>query len=324
MIKKILITGAGGFLGGHLIESLAEENAEIRAIDLFVPGSHDNAGIEWIKCDLLKDDLTMIVKDVDVIYHLAGKYLPGNSKEILDELNILNVDGTRNIAKAASSAGVKKIIHISSIAACEESPERVIDEVNGKPITGYGFSKLESERTLISGLSGLTKYVIVRPVALFGENHKESVYDLVKAIKSRRFFLIGSGKNNVNFLYVKDLVNYLVKIGIDDDINNELFIVPGEPLQFRVFVDAIKRELGFGATKFYIPESVGLFIGYVFDRISKYSAIRSPLSFKQVKAMTKDVRYSNYKTYKYLGGYKYGVIQGLRAAVDWYKKSSLL
>ena len=324
MIKKILITGAGGFLGGHLIESLAKKNIEIRAIDLFVPDNDDNDKIKWVKCDLLEDDLTKIVKDIDIIYHLAGKYLSGNSKEILDDLNTLNVNGTKNIAKAASSAGVKKIIHISSIAACEESSERIINEGNGKPITSYGFSKLESEKTLISNLSEQTKYIVFRPVAFFGENHKGSVYELVKAIKSRWFFLIGNGENHVNFLYVKDLVNYLIEVGMDDGVNNEIFIVSGEPLHLKVLVDAIKRKFGFKSTRFYVPKFIGFFLGYILDKISKYIKIRFPLSLNRVKAMTKDKYYSNYKTNKHLGGYKYGIIQGLSSTIDWYKTNNLL
>lgn len=324
MVKKILITGAGGFLGGHLIESLEKNNVEIKAIDLFVQDNHDNDKIKWFKCDLLKDDLTKIVKDIDVIYHLAGKYLPGNSKRILDDLNILNVNGTQNIANAASLAGVKKIIHISSIAACEESSGKIINEENGKPVTSYGVSKLESEKTLIANLSGQTKYIIFRPVAFFGENHKGSVYELVKTIKDRRFFLIGKGENNLNLLYVKDLVNYLIEVGIDDDVSNEIFIVSGEPLQLKMFVDAIKRKFGFSDTRFYVPKVIGLFFGYILDKISQYLVIQFPLSLHRVKAMTRDKYYSNYKINKQLGGCKYGVIQGLNSTIDWYETQNLL
>jgi len=324
MVKKILITGANGFLGGHLIESLAKKNVEIRAIDLFVPDNDENDKTKWVKCDLLKDDLTSMVKDIDIIYHLAGKYLSGTSKKILDDLNTLNVNGTKNIAKAASFAGVKKIIHISSIAACEESSERIINEGNGKPITSYGVSKLESEKTLISNLSEQTKYIVFRPIAFFGENHKGSVYELVKAIKSRRFFLIGNGKNHVNFLYVKDLVNYLIEVGMNDSVNDEIFIVSGEPLQLKMLVDTTKRKFGFSDTRFYVPKVMGLFFGYILDKISKYLVIQFPLSLNRVKAMTRDKYYSNYKINKHLGGCKYGVIQGLNSTIDWYETHNLL
>jgi nucleoside-diphosphate-sugar epimerase len=324
MTKKIVITGAGGFLGGHLIEGLVHESVEIKAIDLRVPDTVMSDKVKWVACDLLKDDLTAIVKDADIVYHLAGKYIAGDSKEILDDLNTLNVIGTENIAKAASSAGVEKIVHISSISACEDSSERIITEESGKPVTSYGFSKLASEKALIANLTGQTKYIVVRPVAFFGENHEGSVYELVKAIKSRRFFLIGNGKNNVNFLYVKDLVNYLIEFGMDDGIDNEIFIVSGEPLQLKALVDAIKKELGLNATRFCVPKFIGLFLGYILDKISKRFSIRFPLSLNRAKAMAKDKYYSNYKIKKYLGGCRYGVMQGLRSTIAWYKATNLL
>jgi nucleoside-diphosphate-sugar epimerase len=323
MAKNILITGAAGFLGSHLIDSLLKEDVQIRALDLNVPDANCDKLI-WIKKDILRDDLSEVFKGVDIVYHLAGKYSPGNSDEILKNLNKLNVVGTGNVAKAASLAGVKKVIHISSIAACEESKEKIITEDSGLPVTSYGLSKLESEKNLISNLSRNTKYIIVRPVAFFGENHKGSIYELVKVIKNKKFVLIGKGNNCVNFLYVKDLVEVLITTGLDVSISNETYIVSDNPVSLKQLVRIIKQKLAIKETRFYIPRPIGMGIGVVFDVFSFLARRRLPISARRVNAMTKNVTYSNEKIKKIVPIFKYGVEKGLIRTIDWYKSSGLI
>jgi len=321
--RNILITGAAGFLGTHLIDALLKNDFHITALDIVAP-QNEQSGVTWLQKDLIKDDLTEIFEDIDVVFHLVGKYLAGNNEYILNDLNTINVQTTSKIAQYASLSNIKRVIYISSIAACEESNERVITEDSGHPVSSYGLSKLKGEETLIANLSRDVQYMIFRPVAFFGEGHLGSIYDLTRIIKRKKFVMIGNGGNYVNFLYVKDLVQSLLEIGLSEDIFNEKIIVSDEPLELKKLVDVICDELGTRKHSFSIPKKIAIAIGFSFDILAKTFGITLPLSLNRVNAMTRDKWYSNAKMRRYLPVYNYGVVTGLKRSIAWYKENDLL
>ncbi len=325
MSKKVLITGAAGFLGYHLIESLLKEDVEIVALDLVTPKhQYDNEQIKWHITDLLNDDISEYFNGIDIVYHLAGRFLPGNSDDILAELNKLNVEGTKRVAQAASKTGIKRIVHISSIAACEESGSTIVNEDSGKFTSSYGQSKMMSEVALKENVFSNTNYIIIRPVAFFGENHTGSIFELAKAIKSKRFIMIGKGNNCTNFLYVKDLVNVLIELGFNEDIINQVFIISDERLSLLELTNTIRTELRLQGCNFYIPRFFGMLLADGCDVLSRITRRPLPLSIRRFKAMTRDVWYSNRKLRDIIPDFKYGVRSGLKRTIEWYKSQNLL
>ena len=191
MDDKILVSGASGFLGKALLERLIDSDSRIVALynQSPKPKVHDGYGgkIKWIQTDLIYDDLGKYFDGVKTVYHLAARFALGNTPDTFDELYPLNVIGTERLAQAAVEKGVKKFIHISSIAACEVGDELVINEDNGHPESSYGLSKLKSEEVLTEIAKGKMDFVILRPTALFGENHLGSIFELVTALRKGCF-----------------------------------------------------------------------------------------------------------------------------------------
>ena len=324
MAQKVLVTGAAGFLGEHLISSLVETDVIITALDITKPNpelvNRDADRISWVQADLTLDDLSNHLSGVDTVYHLAAKYLPGNSKEILNELFSLNVNGTRNVAEAAVSLGVKKFIHISSVAACESSDRVIITEDSGTPVTSYGHSKLKSEQVVIDCASNKMEYLILRPTALFGENHLGSIFEMVKAIMQKRYLIIGKGYNHVNFLYVKDLVDILLRAAGEPKAVDHTYIVAYEPITLIELTNCIKKELGLPPSKFHIPRALGMIIGFGFDIIAQLFHRPMPLSVDRVTTMTRDLCYCGDKLRERLSrDFKYGIYAGLAGTIKWYK-----
>ena len=207
MKRKILVTGGSGFVGSFLIQELLRDESNTIIVmynSSQAPDTYEEPAskLRWIKADIVKDDLTNLVSGVDTVYHLAGYSSLSSSSSEVDRLNAVNVKGTRRVAEACTSAQVKQLIFVSSIAACEVSTELVIDEINGYPVTEYGLSKKRAEELLIEGSINSYELTILRPTALFGENHEGSVLELVKKIQERRFLIFGSGESNTNFLYM--------------------------------------------------------------------------------------------------------------------------
>ena len=111
---KVLITGATGLLGGHLIKELQQRNEQIRALVLPVENadSLSEQGIEIVRGDITDaSSLPPAVKDVDLIFHLAG--MMGVWRPLAD-YRLVNVTGSENLYKAAQEAGVRRFVHTSS------------------------------------------------------------------------------------------------------------------------------------------------------------------------------------------------------------------
>ena len=327
--KKILVTGAAGFLGGHLIRALMETDVQITAVDIAEPNrqllEQYDKRINWIQANVVTDDLSRHLAGIDVVYHLAGKALAGTSEHIFKELVRLNVDGTRNMVKASADAGVKRFIHISSAAVCGSSGNRVVGEGDIRPSASYGLSKLRSEEVVKEFCGDKMTYVIFRPTAFFGENHLGSLYEMVRAIKQKRYVMIGSGHNHMNFLYVKDLVDVLIKVKDEPMVANQTYIVADTPITLKDFTNLTRKELGFPPVKFCIPRLAGLAIGLGFDIVAKLLHRSMPLSLKRVLNMTHDARYSAAKLMEQLPiEFNYGVHQGWVRTIKWYKAQGLI
>ncbi|AQQ71503.1 UDP-glucose 4-epimerase [Limihaloglobus sulfuriphilus] len=325
---KILIVGANGFLGAHLLRYFEEKGASIVAVDISLPefdSSKYSDRVKWCKVDILQDDLSDYLQRVDVVYHLAGKYLPGNSAQVLNELCTLNVEGTKRVLKASVNAGVKCFIHISSAAVCGRIDGGVIKEEDIMPNESYGLSKLRSEDVVKEICNNKMEYVIVRPTAFFGENHLGSLYEMVRAIKHKRYCIIGDGENHMNFLYVRDLVEILVELANNFDSYNQTFLVADRPIALKDFTNLTRKELGLKPTSLYMPKLIGLLIGGGFDLVSKLLRRSMPLSLKRVANMTNDCRYDGSKILEKLSlKLPYGVEKGWSKTIEWYKSNDLL
>ena len=329
MNESVLISGASGFVGKHLTECLLKSDTKVIALYYKSPRpeifDHYGEQIKWVQADLLTDNLSEYLDGVYAVYHLAAKYLPGNSDQILRKLYPLNVVGTKRLVEAAVNMGVNKIIHVSSVAACEMSNDSVITEDNGWPVTSYGISKLISEAILQKTAHNKMKFIIFRPTALFGENHFGSIFEMVKTIKKKMFFIIGNGKNNLNFFYIKDFTEILKRVKDIKKIENQIYISADTPKSLSEIVNFIRKELGYPPTQFYIPKTFGVSAGIVFDFFSKITKFPLPLSKSRVKAMTRDVCYSAKKLKTQIpDDIHYDVYMGLTRTINWFRSQGLI
>ena len=328
--RKILVTGGTGFVGRFLIQELLRDksNTIIAMYNSNQPPDtfEDTASkLTWIKIDIVKDDLTDAVSGIDIIYHLAGYSSVSSSSSEVDLLNAINVTGTRRVSEASSSAKVKQLIFVSSVAACEVSTELVIDEINGYPVTEYGLSKKCAEDLLIEGSINSYELTILRPTALFGENHEGSVLELVKKIQERRFLIFGSGESNTNFLYIRDFIDLLLLVKDDRRAYGQVFIASDTPLHLSTFVKYIVEALGFDFRIMKLPVVLGYIAALLFDIVSFVLQKPLPLSRRRLRAMLNQTIYTNRKVKSLMAiNYKYGVKKGLLTSISYYRKHGML
>jgi len=329
-VSKILISGASGFVGGHLLEAL-KEREEDQIVALFhetIPSdSHtiQSSTLRWVQKDIVADELEDVVKGIDLVIHLAGLSSVLENEDTSARLHSINVLGTRRIAESALRQGVSHLIFASSIAAGEFSKDVVINESNGVPVSAYGRSKKEAEKALLEIASRGLGITILRPTALFGENHLGSVYELVRSIDRNRFLLIGTGENRTNFYYVKDFVNDLLGVALNSGSYGKIFVASDVPCALIDLVNKIKRLLVVTRITPSIPICIGKLLGQLADCISHIVRRPLPLSVRRVQAMTRDVAYSSQRLRTELGiPISYGIDVGLKNTIRWYREKGLL
>jgi GlcNAc-P-P-Und epimerase len=330
-MENILVTGASGFVGSLLIRKLLKEpnnyitalycnNLPLYAREKFIDR------VNWVQADLTRiNNNYAILNGIKVLYHLAGYSSIKETASEKAKLELINVSITKNLAEACVKFDVKQFIYVSSIAACECSDSEIIDENNGFPKTYYGFSKKKAESYLIGISKGHYNYTILRPTALFGENHEGSILDLSRLISSNKMIIFGSGNNVTNFYYIGDFVEVLRNIKLNTMAYNEIFIASDLPMKLIKMVEIIYDILGKKTFIIRFPLFLGSFIALLFDTLSKITGKQYPFSRRRFNAMTQNSIYSNKKLLSILSqSPSVGLRHGLNKTIQWYLKTKLL
>ncbi|NCX95334.1 MAG: NAD-dependent epimerase/dehydratase family protein [Chitinophagia bacterium] len=226
----ILVTGGSGFIGGHLLQSLVDSGALVRALHATrTPPPHlaSHKQIEWLQTDLTDvEAVAQAMQGITYVYHCAAKV--GFHKSDEDALLKINVEGTANIVNEAIEQGVKKLLYISSIAALgngEKNNEPVNEDTpwgESKYQSVYGLSKYLGEMEVWRGIAEGLNAVIVNPGVVLGSaNDYTSSAGLIKiAYKQFPFYTEGI----TAWVGVQDVVNAMMLL-MDSNITAERFIV---------------------------------------------------------------------------------------------------
>lgn len=215
----ILITGATGFIGSHLTEELAKKNKVrilVRRKSLKKLKRNINirtlSKIQITIGDLLdKTSLIKATKGIKKVFHLAAIARPMNIPR--KKYYQVNVDGTRNLLDACKKNKVKDFIHISTMSVFGYSRDRKpLTENSPKlPVSDYGLSKLIGEDLVINFCKkNKIKLKVVRPPMVFGPRDKQFL-KLFRLINTGLFPLLKKGKAKMEFTYVKNLVDGIIK-----------------------------------------------------------------------------------------------------------------
>ena len=244
---KVLVTGATGFIGSHLVPSLLKDGHEVRCL------VHESAHTENLRgASLICGDITNIkslvdaVKDVEVVFHLAAKVQTGFYQDA-DALMKVNFQGTSTLIDAVHSYDrhLQNFVYLSSAGAIGmfNSKELVKEDVKCSPVTCYGVSKLQAENHLHHYSSLLNvPYTIVRPPTVYGPYERYNLLLLTLAIKYRRFALIGSGSNLTSVCHVSNLVDALKLVGFIADKNQTYHVADSQPISWNHLTELISFQ----------------------------------------------------------------------------------
>ncbi|MBN2245697.1 MAG: NAD-dependent epimerase/dehydratase family protein [Candidatus Aminicenantes bacterium] len=188
---KIAVTGASGHIGVNLCRLLVNKGIQVRALIHENRLGIDDLELETVSGDLLDlPSLKTLVDGVDIVFHLAAVISIQGKKD--KEILSLNVEGTRNLLKAASEASVKRFIHFSSIHALSQEPyAKVLDETRPIAINDwmvYSRSKALAEKEVLRFCDSGLDAVILNPTAVIGP------FDYRPSLLGRALILMASGR----------------------------------------------------------------------------------------------------------------------------------
>ncbi len=329
MKQKVLITGASGFVGFHLIEAAIEKGLEVYAA---IRKSSDIKHLATYKIQYTYPDFNSVdslAKDLkehqyDFIIHAAGTTKAKNQ----EEYNKVNAQYTINLANAIVESGIdlKKIVFISSLAALgplSEADKLISEHTTPKPVTAYGKSKLLAEEELKEKNLPL---VVLRPTAVYGSRDKD-IFIILKTFNQGFEPYIGNKAQQLSFVYVKDLAAVTVNALFSDGSANGFYnITDGNSYDRYEMANICKEVLNKKTLKFHLPMPVVKVLALVLEKTYSFLDKTPALNREKLAELTatnwccdieKAKRSLSFKP-------KYDLKMGLTEALGWYKNEKWL
>lgn len=329
---KVLVTGAAGFLGGHLVDMLLERGDEVRAMVRPVEDAsrlRNLPGVEVVHGDLTDAvSLKRAVHGVQRVYNVASKTGPWGLEDVYRASNVL---GLADLISASMEAGVQRIVHTSSITVYGHHVHGIVTE--DTPLHAednpYSRSKIAGEK-LIANLvkEHGAPVVIVRPGWIYGPRDMASFGRFVALVESGKGFMVGSGRNIVPMVYVRDVAQGLIKAGdaCGEVIGRAYTLVDDRRVTQCEYLQMIADCLHVPPISRRIPYAplymAGRMAELVWQALGRRKAAPPPLTSYGVTLLGCDQKFSIDKARNELGyAPEFDIAHGVAEGVKWYVES---
>lgn len=330
---KILVTGATGFLGSHLVSRLAQNGDEVIAL-VRKTSNLDHlpkTGVNVVFGDLKeKDSIQRAVEGVDIVYH-AGAAMQGDQEEYEQS----TVRGTQWMLELAQAAGVKRFVHISSLVVYkvnglkrnalvnEECPYEPVPERVGP----YAYAKLEAEKLAFRFCEQGLPVVVVRPGIIYGTRGKIMFPHVGYFFKGKLFVIVGNGANLLPLTYIDNTVDAIIMASHSEKAIGQAYtIVDDEEITQKEYLNRYFQEMNSKVPVLAIPLSLFLLPVGLVEQLKSFGFLKNKHTPSKYGLYSKyhSLRYSAAKAREELNWQpKISLEEGLSRTFAWYKRISL-
>lgn len=324
---RVAITGANGLLGHHVVHELLRRGDEVTVMVRSTKKLYfDTAKVQLIQGDFTEfDKMSELVQKVDAIIHIAAV----TSTDLLHykDYEGVNVLATDQLIKAATAAGIRKFVFVSSAntigyghkkqAADETSPTQA-------PFLNsfYTQSKLQAEKLFVDlSLDSQNHVIIINPSFMIGkyDTKPSSGRLMLMAYKKRLMFVPGGGKNFVAAAAVATACCNALTMGV----SGQKYLTTGVDLSFRKFYKKQRKIAEYPQKLITLPDFVLRLAGWMGDLI-RFAGIKTSLSTVNIKQLLVREYYSNKKARKELKFVQGNIETAIAEALSWFKDNNYI
>lgn len=326
--RNVFVTGASGFVGGHLVSALVQRGYSVTCL---VRGTSDTRALRKSGIRLISGDITdrnavrEAVRSANTIYHVAGATKAAHREDYFK----VNQEGTRLILEtvAESNPGLGRFVHVSSLAAAGPSSDgRPLTEgEKPNPVSWYGESKLKSEEEVL-GFKDLFPATIIRPSAVYGPRDKDTLL-IFKMLQRGCLFTPGRFDRRFSLIHVSDLVQALIKAGEKGTGSGEVFYIS----RFEIFSwDDVGRAVALALGKKYrrisFPQWLAITAGMAGDIWSDATGRAATVNRQKVRELLAPFWVCDSSKAKTILGFSPGINleNGIKETANWYRQNGWL
>lgn len=323
---KVLVTGATGFVGSHVADVLIEQGHEV----FFIARSTSN--MRWLEGKPVTrvegslfdvESLHGAITGMDVLIHVAGLTAAKNEAEFLKG----NLGATQNLIDAvrAYNPGIKRFVHISSLAVCGPAPSieqpTTEDLVELRPLTAYGRTKKLAEDAIRQAHE--IPWTIVRPPAVYGPRDS-AILSFFQAVHKGLATIVGFGDSRVSLVHVRDLARGIVMAAFNDvAVHQTYFISSDEVYSWPQIVDVTKTAMGKSfVLPLRLPHALVLGIAGTVGFVGKFMGKPPVLDYEKGLDLIQPFWICSVEKARHELGYRQemSLVQGIRDTVKWYRE----
>ena len=328
--KRCLVTGATGFIGGHLAQRLAQDGHRVRCL---VRLTSDTSLLESLGVELVIGDITSpaslarATAGCGRVFHCAALVSDWATRR---EIARINVEGTQNLLEASIASGAQRFVHFSTTDIYGYPGGVLVDETYSSPRfrNWYSQTKRDAEKEVRRAHSAhALDVVILRPATVYGPRSTDVVGQIARAIRSGSMIAIGGGRADAGLCYVDNLVDAALLALEQPAASGRAFnITDGVSVTWKQFVDDLADGLGCSRVRWSLPYwmayGIAFFLeqGYRLARTATGLSTPPLLSRQAVHVMGRNQSFSNRQARELLGWQpRIDYAASLEATLGWLR-----